>query len=82
MLKEEEKVLQSKTRWLWFEFTPYEVGCDELGVSCVDLAALPNFLNGQFLQAWIPSWSLGRRFENGKNIERRVSETIHLTASS
>lgn len=43
ILKEEEKVLESKTRWLWFEFTPYEVGCDELGVSCVDLVALPQF---------------------------------------
>jgi phospholipase A2 len=40
MLKEEEKELESKTRWLWFEFTPYEVGCDELGVSWVALVAL------------------------------------------
>jgi cytosolic phospholipase A2 len=41
MLKEEEKALERKTRWLWFEFTPYEVGCDELGVGCFDLVTLP-----------------------------------------
>lgn len=52
MLKQEEQDLQSKTRWLWYEFTPYEVGCDELG-------------------AWVPSWSFGRQFENGQNVERR-----------
>ncbi|KIM27647.1 hypothetical protein M408DRAFT_329861 [Serendipita vermifera MAFF 305830] len=52
MLQKEEEALQKQTRWLWYEFTPYEVGCDELG-------------------AWIPSWSFGRRFENGLNIERR-----------
>jgi hypothetical protein len=33
MLHQEEKELENKTRWLWYEFTPYEVGCDELGVS-------------------------------------------------
>ncbi|KAI5116571.1 hypothetical protein M0805_006728 [Coniferiporia weirii] len=44
---------------LWFEFTPFEVGCDRLG-------------------AWIPTWSLGRRFEGGKSIERipEISFTI------
>lgn len=76
ILKKEEEELESKTRWLWFEFTPYEVGCDELGVSCVDLVALFDYPAVISQQAWIPSWSLGRRFENGKNIERRVSETI------
>ncbi|KIJ39940.1 hypothetical protein M422DRAFT_75814 [Sphaerobolus stellatus SS14] len=45
-----EAVTQS--RWLWYEFTPYEVGCDELG-------------------AWIPSWALGRQFNNGKSLDRR-----------
>jgi hypothetical protein len=33
LLQKEEEELQKKTRWLWYEFTPYEVGCDELGVS-------------------------------------------------
>ncbi|KAG9041150.1 hypothetical protein FS842_002702, partial [Serendipita sp. 407] len=31
MLKREEEDIERKTRWLWYEFTPYEVGCDELG---------------------------------------------------
>lgn len=48
MLKEEEKELESKSRWLWFEFTPYEVGCDELGVSCVDLVAVPQSSSRRF----------------------------------
>jgi phospholipase A2 len=33
MLQQEDQELENKTRWLWYEFTPYEVGCDELGVS-------------------------------------------------
>ncbi|KAM0791782.1 hypothetical protein ACM66B_004045 [Microbotryomycetes sp. NB124-2] len=37
--------------WMWFEISPYEVGCDEAG-------------------AWIPTWSLGRLFDNGKSVER------------
>ena len=48
MLKEEEKELESKTRWLWFEFTPYEVGCDELGVSHVEIVPLPQFFSRRF----------------------------------
>ena len=71
MLKQEEQELQSKTRWLWYEFTPYEVGCDELGVR-LSTRSLPRLIS---LQAWIPSWSFGRQFENGQNVERRVSET-------
>jgi len=48
MLKEEEKELESKARWLWFEFTPYEVGCDELGVSCADSVALSRCFSYSF----------------------------------
>ncbi|OCH95436.1 FabD/lysophospholipase-like protein [Obba rivulosa] len=51
-LEREERHLEEQTRFLWYEFTPYEIGCDEIG-------------------AWIPSWALGRRFENGRNLERR-----------
>ncbi|KAG9126079.1 hypothetical protein FRC07_005004 [Ceratobasidium sp. 392] len=51
-LRKEAEELEAQARWLWFEWSPYEVGCDELG-------------------AWIPSWALGRRFDNGRNIERR-----------
>ncbi|KAJ3554539.1 hypothetical protein NM688_g3054 [Phlebia brevispora] len=50
--EEAQEQLVEVVRCLWYEFTPYEIGCDELG-------------------AWIPSWSLGRRFRQGKNIEKR-----------
>lgn len=52
VLGEAQSRLEDETRCLWYEFTPFEIGCDEIG-------------------AWIPSWSLGRQFLNGKNIERR-----------
>ncbi|KAH8119590.1 acyl transferase/acyl hydrolase/lysophospholipase [Phellopilus nigrolimitatus] len=53
LFKREEEQIEKLSSWLWFEFTPFEVGCDELG-------------------AWIPSWSLGRRFENGKSVGRNL----------
>ncbi|KAK9360740.1 acyl transferase/acyl hydrolase/lysophospholipase [Lipomyces starkeyi] len=43
----------------WFEFTPYEVGCEEV---C----------------AWIPTWSLGRRWRNGVSVDTAVPE-LNLT---
>ncbi|KAI0764706.1 FabD/lysophospholipase-like protein [Fomes fomentarius] len=49
--REHERLARS-IRWLWYEFTPFEIGCDEIG-------------------AWIPSWSLGRQFDRGKNLDRR-----------
>ncbi|EUC64323.1 phospholipase A2 [Rhizoctonia solani AG-3 Rhs1AP] len=58
-LRREAEELEAKARWLWFEWSPYEVGCDELG-------------------AWIPSWALGRRFEHGRNIERRPELSLTL----
>ncbi|CUA66912.1 hypothetical protein RSOLAG22IIIB_00362 [Rhizoctonia solani] len=58
-LKREAEELEAQARWLWFEWSPYEVGCDELG-------------------AWIPSWALGRRFEYGRNIERRPEISLTL----
>ena len=30
-LDQEHHKLAQSIRWLWYEFTPYEVGCDELG---------------------------------------------------
>ena len=27
----EEEEIEQQSSWLWFEFTPYEIGCDELG---------------------------------------------------
>ncbi|KAF8757315.1 Lysophospholipase catalytic domain [Rhizoctonia solani] len=58
-LRKEAEELEARARWLWFEWSPYEVGCDELG-------------------AWIPSWALGRRFENGRNVERRPEISLTL----
>ncbi|KAF8608820.1 FabD/lysophospholipase-like protein [Ceratobasidium sp. AG-I] len=58
-LRTEAEELEAQARWLWFEWSPYEVGCDELG-------------------AWIPSWALGRRFDNGRNIERRPEISLTL----
>ncbi|KAI0635382.1 FabD/lysophospholipase-like protein [Trametes polyzona] len=60
-LDNEQARLEHSIRWLWYEFTPYEVGCDEIG-------------------AWIPSWSLGRRFMNGKNIERKPELSFAILA--
>ncbi|KAK7690859.1 hypothetical protein QCA50_005961 [Cerrena zonata] len=59
ILGQAQSRLEDEKRCLWYEFTPFEVGCDEIG-------------------AWIPSWSLGRPFLNGKNTERRpeLSMTI------
>ncbi|CAE6471564.1 unnamed protein product [Rhizoctonia solani] len=34
-LRREAEELEAKARWLWFEWSPYEVGCDELG-GCLD----------------------------------------------
>ncbi|KAJ8097633.1 acyl transferase/acyl hydrolase/lysophospholipase [Lipomyces tetrasporus] len=42
---------EKRESWFqWFEFTPYEVGCEEAG-------------------AWIPTWSLGRKWRNGTSVE-------------
>lgn len=61
VIEEQLKEMQQVGRWLWFETTPYEFGCDELG-------------------AWIPTWSLGRLFENGRSVER-VPETSLVVLS-
>ena len=29
--KHDEEKIEEQSSWLWFEFTPFEVGCDELG---------------------------------------------------
>ncbi|KAI0699790.1 FabD/lysophospholipase-like protein [Cerioporus squamosus] len=60
-LDNERARLAQSIRWLWYEFTPYEVGCDELG-------------------AWIPSWSFGRPFDNGKNLDRRPETSFTILA--
>ena len=66
---EHDRLAQS-IRWLWYEFTPYEVGCDEIGG--MSTLSLPHATFSSHGVAWIPSWALGRPFINGKNLERRV----------
>lgn len=46
--KEVEKA-KEESWFQWFEITPYEVFCEEIG-------------------AGIPTWALGRRFKDGKNV--------------
>ncbi|KAI7875620.1 FabD/lysophospholipase-like protein [Lichtheimia hyalospora FSU 10163] len=43
----------------WFEFTPFEMGSEEIN-------------------AWIPVWAFGRKFEQGKNIERLPEQTMGI----
>jgi phospholipase A2 len=43
----------------WFEFTPFEMGCEEM-------------------EAWIPIWGFGRKFENGKSQERLPEQTLDI----
>ncbi|KAF2870870.1 acyl transferase/acyl hydrolase/lysophospholipase [Massariosphaeria phaeospora] len=46
------QVQAKKEAWFqWFEFTPYEFWCEELG-------------------AGIPTWSIGRQFQNGRTVWR------------
>ncbi|KAG8749919.1 hypothetical protein FRC14_000955 [Serendipita sp. 396] len=50
MLKREEEDIERKTRWLWYEFTPYEVGCDELGAWIPSWSFGRQFENGQSIE--------------------------------
>jgi len=34
---------ETSSRWLWYEFTPYEVGCDDLGGEDLILSCLLYF---------------------------------------
>jgi phospholipase A2 len=57
--KQKEIEDQRKDAYQWFEFTPYDMGCEEI-------------------EAWIPMWSFGRKFEHGKNIERLPEQTLDV----
>ncbi|KAG9103269.1 hypothetical protein FRC06_011560 [Ceratobasidium sp. 370] len=52
-LRKEAEELEAQARWLWFEWSPYEVGCDELGVRPL-LRDLPlpvfNWLEGVLIE--------------------------------
>lgn len=41
--------VNGSSRWLWYEFTPYEVGCDELGAWIPSWALGRPFMNGKNL---------------------------------
>ncbi|KAJ1565447.1 hypothetical protein HK096_002737, partial [Nowakowskiella sp. JEL0078] len=75
--------------WLqWWEFQPYQIGCDE--VNCIVVFCL--FLFKKILKSktlklgWIPTWSFGRKFEGGKTIneipEQSFALQVGLTASA
>ncbi|KAF8322241.1 FabD/lysophospholipase-like protein [Clavulina sp. PMI_390] len=44
-LNQRKDIIEDEARWLWFEFTPYETGCDELG------AWIPSWALGRRFQA-------------------------------
>ncbi|QRV94152.1 phospholipase [Ceratobasidium sp. AG-Ba] len=46
-LRKEAEELEAQARWLWFEWSPYEVGCDELGAWIPSWALGRRFRNGQ-----------------------------------
>ena len=65
-------VSDTASRFFWYEFTPYEIGCDEIGgISHTRVFRFP-FMHSRPLPAWIPSWAFGREFFNGESLERRV----------
>lgn len=45
-LRKEAEELEAQARWLWFEWSPYEVGCDELGAWIPSWALGRRFRNG------------------------------------
>ncbi|GAA5799245.1 hypothetical protein HPULCUR_004655 [Helicostylum pulchrum] len=55
----EEEEEESSDLYQWFEFTPYDMGSEEIN-------------------AWIPIWSFGRRFESGKSIERLPEQSLGI----
>lgn len=60
-LEKKKEVIENEQSdaYQWFEFTPYEVGCEEL-------------------EAWVPMWSFGRKFENGKDVEKLPEQTLDI----
>ncbi|KAI9030730.1 acyl transferase/acyl hydrolase/lysophospholipase [Phycomyces nitens] len=43
----------------WYEFTPFEMGCEEI-------------------DAWIPMWGFGRKFDDGMNIDRLPEQSLEI----
>jgi phospholipase A2 len=71
----------------WFEFNPYEIGCDEL--QCMfkprehiltmvcEFFLCISLLNSYFSD-WQPSWSFGRHFEEQASTERLPEQSMSL----
>jgi hypothetical protein len=56
------------------EFTPYEFGCDELGGMFFNFSHQHAHISllYPYIEAWIPMWALGRRFNRGRSLDRTV----------
>lgn len=83
-LAERRKELVAREgRWMWFEVSPYgtiALACLLLHMSTsLTLAPLAE-VGCDELGAWIPTWALGRLFENGKSTER--TPELSLTVMS
>ncbi|KAI8143261.1 acyl transferase/acyl hydrolase/lysophospholipase [Fennellomyces sp. T-0311] len=50
---------REKDVYQWYEFTPFEMGSEEIN-------------------AWIPVWAFGRRFDQGKNTQRIPEQTLGI----
>ncbi|KAL0096298.1 acyl transferase/acyl hydrolase/lysophospholipase [Phycomyces blakesleeanus] len=50
---------EEKDIYQWYEFTPFEMGCEEI-------------------DAWIPMWGFGRKFDQGKNLERLPEQSLDI----
>ncbi|KAM3584306.1 hypothetical protein VKS41_003130 [Umbelopsis sp. WA50703] len=51
----------------WFEFTPYEVGSEELSGKNDYIFIILLAANVNFCQAWVPTWAFGRSFKGGNS---------------
>ncbi|CAO3617653.1 unnamed protein product [Mucor hiemalis] len=56
---EEEEPAECTDLYQWFEFTPYDMGSEEIN-------------------AWIPIWAFGRKFENGKSLEKIPEQSLGI----
>ncbi|KAG2204450.1 hypothetical protein INT47_005241 [Mucor saturninus] len=55
----EEPTPETKDLYQWFEFTPYDMGSEEIN-------------------AWIPVWAFGRKFQEGKNLEKLPEQSLGI----
>lgn len=83
--KPEIDKVESKKHYDWYEFTPFEIGCDEYNGKTTfflsDKKVCQFFTNLYFsfiffLSAWIPTWAFGREFKSGKSVSRSPEQNI------